>query len=93
MSEIKSQKNIKIIYLILGITALVIAVFDSLVKNYFDVALSISWGSLFIYLGIKSSLDSKLSTKSVKIIHSILLVMIILASFFKLFYRLKNLTP
>jgi hypothetical protein len=93
MSEIKPEKNIKIIYLILGVTALVIAVFDSLVKSYFDVALSISWGSLFIYLGIKRSLDSKLSIKSLKIIHAILLVMIILASFFKLFYRLKNLAP
>ncbi len=93
MSENKPEKKIKIIYLILGITALVIAVFDLLVNNYFDVALSISWGSLFIYLGIKSSLDSKLSAKSVKIIHSILLAMIILTSFFKLFYRLKNLSP
>jgi hypothetical protein len=93
MSENKPEKKIKIIYVILGVTALIIAAFDLLVNNYFDVALSISWGVLFIYLGIKSLLDSKLSAKSVKIIHSILLVMIILTSFFKLFYRLKNLTP
>jgi hypothetical protein len=93
MSEKKPKENIKIIYIILGIIALVIAIFDLQVKNYFDVALSISWGSLFIYLGIKSWLASKWSTKSVKIIHSILLVMIIMTSFFKLFYRLKNLTP
>ena len=93
MSEKKPEKNIKIIYIILGVTALVIGIFDSLVKNYFDTALSVSWGALFIFLGIKSWLDSKWSIKSVKIIHSILLVMIILASFYKLFYRLKNLTP
>lgn len=93
MSEKNPEKNIKIIYLILGIIALVIGIFDSLVKNYFDVALSISWGALFIYLGIKSWLDSRLSTRSVKSIHSILLVIIIITSFSKLFYRLKNLTP
>ncbi len=93
MSEKKPKENIKIIYIILGITALVIAVFDAQVKNYFDVALSVSWGILFIFIGMKGWMDSRLSAKSVKIIHAILLVMIIIASFSKLIYRLNNLTP
>ncbi len=93
VSEKKSKENIRIIYIFLGVTALVIGVFDLQVKNYFDVALSISWGALFIFLGIKGLLDSKLNTKSVKIIHFIILLMIILSSFYKLFYRLNNLTP
>jgi len=81
MSEKKPKENIKTIYLILGIIALVIAIFDSLVKNYFDTALSVSWGALFIFLGIRSWLDSKWSIKSVKIIHFVLLVIIIITSF------------
>jgi heme O synthase-like polyprenyltransferase len=93
VTEKKSKENIKIIYILLGVTALVIAIFDLQVKNYFDVALSISWGALFIFIGIRGLLDSKLNTKSVKIIHFIILLMIILSSFYKLFYRLKHLTP
>jgi len=93
MSEKKLKENIKIIYLILGIIALVIAIFDSLVKSYFDAALSVSWGIFFIFLGMRGWLDSRLNAKSVKIIHFILLVIIIIASFSKLFYRLKNLSP
>jgi apolipoprotein N-acyltransferase len=93
MSEKKPKENIKTIYIILGIIALVIAIFDSLVKSYFDMALSVSWGIFFIFLGMRGWLDSRLSTKSVKIIHFILLVIIIMASFSKLFYRLKNLSP
>ena len=91
MSEEKPKVMIRMIYLVLGAIALVIAFFDVFVNNYFDTALSVSWGALFIFLGMKKWLDSSLRKKSVNIIHSIILIVIIVASLSKLIYRLKTL--
>jgi len=89
MSNENPKKNVKIIYLIVGLIAVVIAIFDLTVKNYYDTALSFSLGILFIFIGSKTSWRSKLSSKSVNIIHYILLVIVIVTSIAKLVYRLK----
>ena len=89
MSNENPKKNVKIVYLIVGLIAVVIAIFDLTVKNYYDTALSFSLGILFIFIGSKTSWESKLSSKSVNIIHYILLVIVIVTSIAKLVYRLK----
>jgi len=91
MGNENSKKKLNVIYLILGIFGLVIAIFDSVVKNYFDAVISTGWGALIIFIGLKTWLESKLSSKSVKIIHYILLVIVIIASIAKLIYRLNTL--
>ena len=91
MSNENSKKKVNVTYLILGIFALIIAIFDLLVKNYYDTIISTSWGALIIFLGLKAWLEANLSSKSVKTIHYILLVIIIIASIVKVIYRLKTL--
>lgn len=83
------KKKVKIVYFVLGLIAVVIAVFDITVKSYYDTALSLSLGILFVFLGFKTALESKSSSKSVNVIHFILLLIVIITSIAKLVYRLK----
>jgi hypothetical protein len=86
-----SKKRISVIYIIFGTILLLIALASVVLAIYLDAVLTFFWGTLFIFLGIKECLESKLSSKLLIVIHYALLVIIIVVSFAKLIARLRAL--
>lgn len=91
MDSENSKKRMDIIYIIFGTILLLIALASVILAIYLDAVLTFFWGTLFIFLGIRKCLESKLSSKLLLVIHYALLVIIIIVSFAKLIARLKAL--
>jgi uncharacterized membrane protein len=88
----KGRKKIgSIIYLITGAVAIVLGAVDLVAKELVEAALPFSWGVLFVFLAFKERLDSKGGSKSIKVIHFLLLMIVIIATLAVLVYRLKKL--
>lgn len=91
MDSKNSKKRINVIYIIFGTILLLIALASVVLAIYLDAVLTFFWGTLFIFLGIKECLESKLSSKLLTVIHYVLLIIIIIVSFAKLIARLRAL--
>jgi hypothetical protein len=88
----KSRKKIgSVIYLITGAVAILLGAVDLVAKAFLEATLPFSWGVLFTFLGFKDRLDSKFSSKRIKSIHFLLLLLVIVATLAALVYRLKKL--
>lgn len=83
------KKGMNVVYIVFGILLLLLALGSLVLQIYLDAILTFFWGALFIFLGLKEWLESKLSSKSLKIAHYILLGIIVAVSYAKFIYRLK----
>jgi uncharacterized membrane protein len=91
MAEKGRKKIGSIIYLITGAVAILLGAVDLVAKVFLEAALPFSWGLLFVFLGLRERLDSRGSSKAIKAIHFLLLIIVILATLAVLVYRLKKL--
>ncbi len=86
-----SMKKIGIItYSVMGLIAIILGSVDLVVRSWFDAALGFSWGLLFVFLGFKEGVELKKTSKPIRSIHFVLLIIVIVATLSKLIYRLTT---